>query len=99
MSEEIKHAAVKSEDGWIFIGKCHADCFHKAHNINVKMSKKAEDQGFVTSMGRFVQRGEAAKIAFDNGQIVKGTKLLFSEDLWCPSYNGQFDYDEIKGYW
>lgn len=41
------------------------------------------DQGFLTSMGRFVGRREAAGIALDAGQadeIPLGE--LFSEDLW-----------------
>lgn len=100
--EVIKHAAVKSEDGWIFIGKHHADCFHKGFNLSVKMSKKPEDQGFVTSLGRFLGRHEAYNIAMANSQIqergVKPHKILFSEDLWCPAYEGKYDYDEVKGY-
>lgn len=96
--ETIKHAAVKSEDGWIFIGKCHADCFHKAHHIKVKMSQKADDQGFVTSLGRYARRGAAAQIARRAGQIDKPTQLLFSEDLWSDMYSGKYDYCEIKGY-
>lgn len=119
MTEEIeliKHAAVKSEDGWIFIGKCHADCFHKMHHLRVKSSQKAENQGFVTSSGRYVQRAEAFQIALTSNQIkdkrsapldpdlfdtgpVNNVRILFSEDLWCPQYGGQFEHDEIKGYY
>lgn len=114
MSELIKHAAVKSKEGWIFFGKCHADCFHKAHHINVKMSQKAEDQGFLTNLGRYVQRGEGYQIAIDAGQIIErkseldpdlfdtgtGTrsKILFSEDLWSAAYYGMHRYCEINGY-
>jgi hypothetical protein len=99
-NEVIKHAAVKSVDGWIFLGKCHADCFHKAHHIKVKMSQKADDQGFVTSEGRYVTRFEAAKIAEASKQVDKSVGgFLFSEDLWHVEYGGKFDYDEIKGYY
>lgn len=99
--ETIKHAAVKSEAGWIFIGKCHADCFHKAHHIKIKMSQKADDQGFITSRGRYVFRGEAAKIAFKSGQTLDDKKILFSEDLWSrhEESNGRYDHDEITGYY
>ncbi len=97
-NELIKHAAVKSIDGWIFIGKCHGDCFHKAHHIKVKMSPKADDQGFVTSKGRYVNRFEGAEIALTSNQISEETNLLFSEDLWCTNYNGKHNYSEIKGY-
>lgn len=41
-----------------------------------------ETQGFLTSHNRFVQRGEAAKIAFVAGQIENYKKELFSEDLY-----------------
>lgn len=101
MSEEtelIKHAAVKSEEGNIFIGKHHADCFMKAHYIKIKMSRKADDQGFMTNLGRYVDRKEGANIALIAGQIDAPTKILFSEDLWCPTYCGKHDYSETKGY-
>lgn len=98
MSEVIRHAAVKSVDGWIFLGKSHAECFGKAHYIGIKMSKKADDQGFVTSEGRFVSRGEAAVIAIDADQVDRDIKILFSEDLWSRQEGGFHNYDEIKGY-
>lgn len=98
MIETIKHAAVKSEDGWIFIGKCHADCLHKMHHINVPYGKGAENQGFITSKGRFVSRSEAAKLALDSDQIDKHTPLLFSENLWSKMYEGKYSYCNIKGY-
>jgi hypothetical protein len=40
------------------------------------------EQGFVTDDGRFVEREEAAKIAFDAGQIGQPKKYLFSEDVF-----------------
>lgn len=96
--EVVKHAAVKSKDGWIFIGKHHADCFHKAHNVNIKMSSSADDQGFITNNGRYLKRSEAAELAFKSGQIDKPTQLLFSEDLWSVVYDGKYNYDEVRGY-
>lgn len=113
--ELIKHAAVKTVDGQIFFGKQHADCFMKAHYMKIKMSSKANDQGFMTSFGRYVNRKEGAEIALKAGQIdprpvqteddpfgasdgqVK-TNILFSEDLWCPAYNGKHYHCELKGY-
>jgi hypothetical protein len=97
--ERISHAACISESGWIFIGKCHADCLHKMHHVSVKYGKGADKQGFITNEGRYVQRGEAAKIALSAGQIDFPTTLLFSENLWdSVNDNGKYDYDEIKGY-
>lgn len=40
-------------------------------------------QGFMTSMGRFVNRKEAAEIAYNCGQITDEKKVsLFSEDIF-----------------
>lgn len=96
--ELIRHAAVKSKDGQIFFGKNHADCFHKAHHMKIKMSSDPYDQGFLTSIGRYVNRFEGAKIAFAAGQIDDETSRLFSEHLWCEVYRAKHDYDQIKGY-
>jgi hypothetical protein len=98
--EVIKHAAVKSVDGWIFIGKNHGDCFHKAHHIKIKLCSKEKSQGFVTSLGRYVDRVEGGEIAFKSGQIDKETNMLYSEDIWCPNerFQGHYDYSEIEGY-
>lgn len=98
MKEKILHAAVKSKDGWVFIGKCHADCFHKMRNINIEASPKAIDQGFVTSEGRFVDRKEGAFLARCCGQVNERVNILFSEDMWHPKHNGIHTYCEIKGY-
>lgn len=93
--EVIKHAAVKSVGGMIFLGKSHRDCFHQAHYVDVVMSPKALDQGFFTSHGRYVDREEAAAIAVAAGQVDPQVKILFSEDLWL---GGIHKYDSIKGY-
>lgn len=98
MKEEIKHAAVKSKSGWVIIGKCHADCFAKAKNINLEMSFARDDQGFVTSNGNYVDRKIAAMIARQAEQVPDKIEILFSENLWCERYEGKYTYDEIKGY-
>lgn len=97
--EKIMHAAVMADSGWIFIGKNHADCFHKMCNISLKPYHKSEGQGFVTNFGRFVFRTKAANIAFKAKQIDKETELLFSEDLWSDEYQAKHFYDEVKGYY
>jgi len=97
--ETIKHAAVKSADGWIFIGKHHADCFHKMHHIAVKSSQKSEDQGFITSLGRYVDRHEGARIAQAAKQVEPmKVEILFSENLWSPTDGGKHVYSETEGY-
>ena len=97
--ETIKHAAVMADNGWIFIGKCHADCFHKMANINLKPYHSSKGQGFVTSKGRFVFRDKALLIAKNAMQVHEDKKkFLFSEDMWCDRDGGKYDYDEIEGY-
>lgn len=42
-----------------------------------------ENQGFVTSFGRYVGRREAKRIAVEAGQVADGGQAeLFSEDVW-----------------
>ena len=73
-------------DGLIFLGKRHhniiqtlAECGYSSKTI------QQSPQGFVTSIGGFVGREEAAQIALDCGQIDKlkfSSRELFSEDLY-----------------
>lgn len=95
------HAAVMADNGWIFIGKCHADCFYKLDHISLKPFHGAQGQGFVTNKGRFVFRTKAADIAFKSGQISRERSMLVSEDLWEAEHEGEepkYDYNEIEGY-
>jgi len=98
MSEEIRHAAVRTKCGMTLLGKCHADCFMQGDKTGFKMSSRAEDQGFITSLGRFVGREEAADVALAAGQVAESVKILFSEDLWSEEYKGKFKYNPIDGY-
>lgn len=99
MSEEIRHAAVKSKCGMILMGKSHSCCFRQGARIGLEMSSRADDQGFITSKGRFVERPEAAQIAVASGQIPGTPSILFSEDFWSDHYGGRFKYDQINGYY
>lgn len=47
----------------------------------IRVEEAAED-GFVTTTGRFVDRYEAARIAYAAGQTTEMKYKLFSEDLW-----------------
>ena len=105
MKELIKHAAVKAENGMIFLGKCHADCFYQGKNVGFKMSDKAEDQGFFTNKRRYVNRKQAARIAKRAGQLDPKDKKrkvshLLSEDIWYQTkryvYTPALGYVEIK---
>ncbi len=100
MKEAIKHAVVKTECGMILLGKCHADCFYIGQNLSLKMSKKADDQGFFTNKGRYVDRKKAAVIAKRAGQLKKDDRrkvtYLLSEDIWYQT--DRFIYCPMRGY-
>ena len=73
----------------IELGFRHHDIFNR---FGKEVSRKPEDQGFYTSTGRFVDRVEAMRIAFNAGQVeftiaIKSTRpmefnRLHSEDLY-----------------
>jgi len=62
----------KVELGWR-----HADILYKFKDVIDQ-----EEQGFFTSFGRYVNREDAAKIAFNAGQIKEPKRILYSEDLY-----------------
>lgn len=99
MREMILHSAVKSDCGTIIMrGKSHADCFIKGKINNIKMSKRAIDQGFSTNKREFIDREIAANVARRAGQVDKNIKILFSEDLWSKQSGGKYEYAEEIGY-
>ena len=56
----------------------HADILHRFNDI----IDQSDTGGFLTSVGRYVDRKEAAKIALACGQISEPKSVLFSEDLY-----------------
>lgn len=76
----ITESAVIHE-GLVFTGKRHSDAIRVAvETTGIKPVRGT--QGFLTDTGLFVTREEAAKIAFDSGQIKTEKSVLYSEDLW-----------------
>ena len=58
----------------IEIGYRHHDIFHRFNNKgDCEVSNRMEDQGFYTSKGRFVDRYEGMKIAYEAGQVSEET--------------------------
>lgn len=64
----------------IEIGYRHHDIFHRFNNRDIhqnyedcEVSILMEDQGFYTSKGRFVDRYEGMKIAYEAGQVSEET--------------------------
>lgn len=88
--EIIICSAVKTPSGLIVRGHRHCDCYH---NLSLREEYKDPksiclcDEGFITSINRFVGREEGRKIqdkagikSVDKDGYRKGT--LFSEDLY-----------------
>jgi len=81
-------AAVKATDGTIIRGHRHRDCRDGIIRRGKKPSKRWEDEGFITSTGRFVTREQGMKLMADADWISKNPEgyqscgWLFSEDLY-----------------
>lgn len=79
----------------IEIGFRHHDIYQRFYP---EVSMKMEDQGFYTSKGRFVDRKEGMKIAYECGQVDKELAFgedgkineLFSEDIYLPETLGKY---------
>ena len=81
--EKIVSVAVKIDDNVIAVveppGR-HEDILVPLYKFGVDITG---EQGFMTSKGRFVDRGEADRIAIAAGQTKKHNEYcLVSEDLW-----------------
>lgn len=74
MKEICICAAVKTTTGKIFMGNRHSDCFKSIAVRHLAISKDAEDQGFITSKNRYVNRAEGYAL-----QIEAGVKSAFEE--------------------
>ena len=64
----------------------HGTLLHPMYTFGM-LPKGFDDQGFITSTGRYVERVEALQIALASGQPMidhpsRHDTLLFSEDLW-----------------
>jgi hypothetical protein len=87
--KEMTHGPKNIESGFVICGRRHANCismFAKMvgfpYDENANALRKTERQGFLTNTDRFVEREEAAQIAFEAGQIKQHKIVLFSEDLY-----------------
>jgi hypothetical protein len=86
ISESIVRAAVRDCDGEVFHLAPPARHHTIIHKFRVRPGR--EDQGFLTSQGRYVDRLEAMAIAKSAGQLKRPETggyqgpELFSEDLW-----------------
>lgn len=79
------HLPINIEKGVVIGGWRHHNCYsmYAALSKNrIPLDGEPSVQGFLTSNNRFVLRPEAAKIAFEAGQIKKKLEALVSEDLY-----------------
>lgn len=83
------HSAVNVEEGVVVCGWRHPNIISTVMALSgkrtVTFGERAAGQhvqGFLTSDGHFVDREEAAEIAYNAGQTEQKLKRLFSEDLY-----------------
>lgn len=86
ITERIVAAAIRQEDGIIYIAErpgCHADILRNMWSWENYYDAEFA-QGFITDLGRFVDRFEAMVIARAKNQLLKPTTrdFLISEDVW-----------------
>lgn len=84
-------AAIRMKDGYIIRGHRHADCFRTADRMKKYRDERphGDDQGFVTSQNRYVNRKEGVEIQKAAGirsilcdaDAYRGGEL-YSEDLY-----------------
>jgi hypothetical protein len=78
----IKEAAIM-HDGKIWTGRRHSDVIRKiVEELGRQAAPVRGIQGFVTECGKFLDRREAAKVAFEAGQVKELFPILMSEDLY-----------------
>lgn len=75
----IDQAAILS-NGILYKGKRHKDiCINAPKHLNIR---KGGIEGFVTTSGVFLDRKQAAKLAYEAGQISEPVESLKSEHLY-----------------
>ena len=75
----IQQAAIWN-NGIIYKGKRHKDIFMaQPKHINIR---KGGIEGFITTSGLFLDRKEAAKLAYEMGQISEPVEKLKSEHIY-----------------
>ena len=88
MKEIVICSAVRMPDGYIVRGHRHDDAIRTAKGIPRYKDASTQDQGFVTSLNRFVDRTEGCRIQIEAGieSVHPQEKYLhgelYSEDLY-----------------
>lgn len=83
--KEYAHQPRNLVTGLAVSGWRHHNCFITLATCFPDRSYIGDDkltQGFLTSKGNFLNREEAAALAFASGQTTEPLTRLFSEDVW-----------------
>lgn len=80
--KQYLHQPKNIETGMVICGRRHHNIIYNWNQLSLGKTRRTDTQGFLTNKDRFVNREEAAKIAFESGQISMPKKELFSEDVW-----------------
>ena len=87
--EKICASAIKffpKDSNWpvIVMGHRHCNCLEWMYNHKVEYEKTSHTQGFVTSENRFVDRYEAAQIAWRERQVLEKSDVYqkMYDDYW-----------------
>jgi hypothetical protein len=92
---KVYNAAIRTEKGNIYHGRRHEDAMRDMMWEN-DFPNGSEELGFVTDTGRFVDRTEAAQIAFDAGQTDTHEGSLKSHHLNAPTTNLELVEEELE---
>ena len=77
------HQPKNIETGYVICGRRHHNCFSVYMMIEgLRTKNQSSIQGFLTNYDRFVDRKEAAEIAFVAEQIQEQKDVLYSEDIY-----------------
>lgn len=79
--EKITKAAIQ-HNGKIYTGYRHGNIMQDMAHEGVQGRVETQEMGFLTDTGRFVSRVEAAKIAYEAGQIPNGIYSLDSYQVF-----------------
>lgn len=77
-----KHQPNNIFTGYVVCGRRHSNCIIIRAILSGQKTTQEDEQGFLTSKNRFVNRAEAADIAYKAEQIKDTTDCLISEDVW-----------------
>jgi hypothetical protein len=87
--QEHPHLPRNLKTGVVFAGWRHHNCFTALNLVFPRPTGPVDEeqlagkhQGFLTTWGRFVDRDEAGRIAFEAGQVDRDDLHLTSEHLY-----------------